>query len=160
MKSESGLRIRSALGLAVILVLLLYSASVAWAGGGGGSAEDSARIEADKLIEKVWNVTRANPADPGAVPAWYGAVAGEPLLLRSFSGEPSEYIVPVIDKRGKVISTIGVSAETGKWIWYSFRLRLFHTLPHGKARNGTWPLQKSLRLAERAPGVLQSSRYF
>jgi len=110
---------RSLLVLAVILFMLLSFTSFAWAGGGGGITVDPARVEADKLIQKVWSVTRANPADPGAVPAWYGAVAGEPLLLHSLSGKPSEYVVPVVDRRGKVISTIGVSAETGKWTWYS-----------------------------------------
>ena len=119
MRSESGFRMRGVPVLAVILFMLLSFTSFAWAGGGTGAAEDPARVEANKLIEKVWDVTRANPADPGAVPAWYGAVAGEPFLLRSFSGKPSEYIVPVIDRRGRVVSTIGVSAETGKWTWYS-----------------------------------------
>jgi len=119
MRSESGFRMRSVPVLAVILLLFVSFTSFAHAGGGGGNAADSARIEANKLIEKVWDVTRANPADPGAVPAWYGAVAGEPLLLHSLSGKPSEYVVPVVDRRGKVISTIGVSAETGKWTWYS-----------------------------------------
>jgi len=119
MRSESGFRMRSVPVLAVILLLFVSFTSFAHAGGGGGNAAESARIEANKLIEKVWDVTRANPADPGAVPAWYGAVAGEPLLLHSLSGKPSEYVVPVVDRRGKVISTIGVSAETGKWTWYS-----------------------------------------
>jgi hypothetical protein len=118
MRPGSGFRMRGALVLAVILVMLLSFSSFAWAGGGGGTALDPARAEANKLIEKVWNVTKKDPTAPGAVPAWYGAVAGEPLLLRSISGKPSEYIVPVVNKRGTVISTIGVSAETFKWTWY------------------------------------------
>ncbi len=153
MRSESGFRMRSVLVLAVILIMLLSFTSFAWAGGAGGTAADSARVEADKLIEKVWNVTRANPADPGAVPAWYGAVAGEPLLLHSLSGKPSEYIVPVVDRRGKVISTIGVSAETGKWTWYSeeYPLSKFPLVDAGEAMSKVTGLFRERGITASAP---------
>jgi len=153
MRSESGFRMRSVLVLAVILFMLLSFTSISMAGGGTGAAEDPARVEANKLIEKVWNVTRANPADPGAVPAWYGAVAGEPLLLRSFSGKPSEYIVPVIDRRGRVISTIGVSAEAGKWTWYSeeYPLSKFPLVGATEARTKVSGLLKERGISARAP---------
>ncbi|MCJ7745156.1 MAG: hypothetical protein MUP40_02550, partial [Actinobacteria bacterium] len=133
--------------------LLLSFTSISMAGGSGGTPADSARIEADKLIEKVWNVTRANPADPGAVPAWYGAVAGAPLLLHSLSGEPSEYIVPVVDKRGKVISTIGVSAESGKWIWYSesYPLSKFPLVDGSEAMSKVTGLLKERGITASAP---------
>ena len=153
MRSESGFRMRSVLILAVILFMLLSFTSISMAGGGTGAADDPARVEANKLIEKVWNVTRANPADPGAVPAWYGAVAGEPLLLHSLSGKPSEYIVPVVDRRGKVISTIGVSAESGKWIWYSesYPLSKFPLVDATEARTKVTGLLKDRGISASTP---------
>jgi hypothetical protein len=153
MKCESGLRMRRAFGLAVILLLLLSTSPIAWAGSSKGSAEDSARVETDRLIEKVWNVTRVNPTDPGAVPAWSGAVAGEPLLLHSSSGEPSEYLVPVIDGGGKVISTIGVSAESGKWEWYSghYPLPEFPLVGAAEAEARVGGLLKSRGITASAP---------
>ena len=153
MRSESSFRMRSLLVSAVILFMLLSFTSISMAGEAGGTAADPACVEANKLIEKVWNVTRANPADPGAVPAWYGAVAGEPLLLHSLSGKPSEYIVPVIGKSGKVISTIGVSAETGKWTWYSenYPLSKFPLVGAGEAVNKVTGLLKERGISASAP---------
>ena len=153
MRSESGFRMRSVLILAVILFMLLSFTSISMAGGAGGTAADSARAEANKLIEKVWNVTKANPADPGAVPSWYGAVAGGPLLLHSLSGKPSEYIVPVIDRSGRVISTIGVSAETGKWTWYSenYPLSKFPLVGATEARTRISGLLKDRGISASAP---------
>ena len=153
MRSESGFRMRGVPVLAVILFMLLSFTSFAWAGGGGGITADPAQAEANKLIEKVMDVTKANPADPGAVPAWYGAVAGEPLLLHALSGKPSEYIVPVVGQSGKVVSTIGVSAENGKWTWYSeeYPLSKFPLVSATEAKSKVKGLLKDRGISASAP---------
>jgi len=78
-----------------------------------------ARAEAAKLMSKVSRATRSHPMSGSAQPAWADAATADPLLLHSFNGVPTSYLVPVVDARGKTISTVGVSATTGRWCWYS-----------------------------------------
>ena len=106
--------------LVIVLVMVLSAGSLAWAGGGGQAVSpESARREAAGMIARVLGVSEADPSSPGAVPGWSDAVAGEPLLVSRLDGTPTEYMVPVLDRSGKVISTVGVSATTGNWQWYT-----------------------------------------
>ena len=105
----------------VFLILPYTSGEVRYA------SSSAARAEAQRLIERVVQVSEGNPSDPGASPSWKGSKAGEPLLVKSVSGIPFEYIIPVISK-GETISTVGVDAKCGKWRWYSLRY-IFNKFP-------------------------------
>jgi len=114
------LRTQTVLAFVVALAILLCAGSFALAGEGGAAVSPAqARAEAATLISRVWSVTEQDPSTPGAVTGWSDATPGEPLLLSSMEGKPSEYLVPVLDSSGKVTSTVGVNATTGNWIWYS-----------------------------------------
>ena len=78
-----------------------------------------AGAEASRLVERLRVFTLENPSDPSALPQWNSASPGKPLLIRLLDGTPSEYIVPMIDTKGKAISIIGVGASSGRWRWYS-----------------------------------------
>lgn len=103
----------------LVLVLLLALAPIDLAGAGQFVSESEARAEASRLIERVESATASDPGSPGAAPSWRDAAPGEPLLVYTPDGEPSEYMIPVYDAGGGIISTIGVSASTGEWCWYS-----------------------------------------
>ena len=99
---------------------MLFSLSPAVSGANAAKATTaSARAEATRLISKVSSVRRASSRSAAAEPSWGGASTGEPLLLYSFGGSPSSYLVPVIAGTGEVEGIVGVSASTGKWCWYS-----------------------------------------
>jgi Peptidase_C39 like family/Family of unknown function (DUF5719) len=94
-----------------------------------------ARAVAAKLMSKVSGVSRSRPRSPSAQPTWADAAAGEPLLLHSFSGAPTSYLVPVVDTEGNTVSTVGVSATTGKWCWYAgYSAGKFPLVSAGEAR--------------------------
>ena len=113
-------RTRTVLALVVALAIVISAGSLALAGEGGAPVSTAqARDEAADLISRVWSATEQDPSTPGAVSGWSDATPGEPLLLSSMEGKPSEYVVPVLDSNGKVTSTVGISATTGSWIWYS-----------------------------------------
>ncbi|MBU4175423.1 MAG: hypothetical protein KKB90_02480 [Actinobacteria bacterium] len=126
---------RKPLVLALAIMLVLSMAPMALAGAEPGVSENAARAEASGLIDKVVSVTEADPGSPGTVPSWKGAEPGEPLLIHSPDGKPSEYLFPVMSKSGEIISTIGVSASTGKWLWYSSSCELdsFPPVPASEA---------------------------
>jgi hypothetical protein len=131
-KSERGSRRRAlALFLAAALPVTLLSIP-AWGaptpiGGSAGWASvtpEKARGEAAVLMGEIDAITSRNPKDPSAIPAWRDASTGDPLPVSLIDGTPSEYIVPVIGARGKVVSTIGVNSKTGRWQWYSASYKL------------------------------------
>ncbi|MBU1942757.1 MAG: C39 family peptidase [Actinobacteria bacterium] len=101
----------------LVFVMLIPMSTFAFANPAGVTPEE-ARLEAGRLIERVRDATREDPSQPGAVAAFAGAVAGTPLLVRDFEGNPSEYMVPVLDAGGRAIYLIGVGALSGKWHWY------------------------------------------
>ncbi|MBU4217653.1 MAG: C39 family peptidase, partial [Actinobacteria bacterium] len=111
--------------LAVVLVITLSTASLVRAGEGGAAVSPAqARAEAANLISRVVSASEAGDVRPGTAPDWEGAVPGKPLLVCSCDGNPSQYLVPVLNSGGKVVSTIGVSATTGTWTRYSPRYQL------------------------------------
>jgi len=126
---------RKTLVLALAIMLVLALAPVVMAGAEPGVSENEARAEASQLIDRVVSVTEADPGSPGTVPSWRGAEPGEPLLIHSPDGKPSEYIFPVLGKSDEIISVIGVSASTGEWQWYSSSCGLdsFPPVPAGEA---------------------------
>ena len=101
------------LGLLMVLIPVVANASEPLI------TKADARAVARKLIDDVSAETARNPGCAGGVPSWTGAGTGEPLLLYNVTGKPLEYIVPVLDRNLKTISTIGVSATKGTWDWYS-----------------------------------------
>ncbi len=107
--------------IAVFLTaLLLFSLSPAVGAANGAKASpEGARAEAARLMSRVSDVRRSSSRSAAAEPSWGGASTGDPLLLYSFGGTPSSYLVPVIAGTGEVEGIIGVSASTGKWCWYS-----------------------------------------
>ena len=102
-----------AFGLGLTLLLLLGYSTPAAAAGAVSSA--TAKAAAQKLIGDV----SVSEGKPGGMKGWKTARAGEPLLIYSFEGAPSEYLVPVLDPSGRTISTIGLGAEKADWHWYS-----------------------------------------
>ena len=98
---------------ALALLLILASGSVASAAGSVSAA--TAKAAAQKLIGSV----AGSEGKPGGMKGWKTAHAGDPLLVCSFDGTPSEYVVPVLDPSGRAISTIGLGAVKGDWHWYS-----------------------------------------
>ena len=113
-------RTRTVLALVVALAMVLIAGSFVLAGGGEVAVSPAqARAEAADLISKVWSATEQDPFTPGAVAGWSDVTPGEPLLLSSMEGKPSEYVVPVLDRNGTVTSTVGINATNGNWIWYS-----------------------------------------
>ncbi len=104
---------------AVLLFLALLPPGASAAGRGAAVTAETARSEASRLMGKVRAETRANPRSASAEPGWGNASAGDPLLLHSFDGAPTSYLVPVRREDGKAVSVIGVSARTGKWAWYT-----------------------------------------
>ena len=79
---------------------------------------DRAQTAAAALIADVAAQTRANPAAPGAFPAWVSPSArpGAPVLVHSYPDlEPSYYIVPVASERGPAASIVTIDARTGEW---------------------------------------------
>lgn len=119
MSVRSGPCLRRLIAATAALAVLFSTASLGSVSARSPVTAGEARAEAARLIERVRRVTEADPSDAGAVPAWREASTGEPLLVETLDGRPSEYVVPVKDKYGKVISTIGVSAGRGVWHWYS-----------------------------------------
>jgi len=114
------------LGLA--LLLLLASSTPAAAAGAVSAA--TAKAAAQKLIGNV----SVSEGKPGGMRGWKTARAGEPLLVYSFEGAPSEYLVPVLDSSGRTISTIGLGAQKADWHWYSdYPLAKFPLVSAGEA---------------------------
>ena len=88
---------------------------------------EEARGEAQGLIDRVWSLTVEDPGRPSAQSNWWGARAGEPLLIYEFSRmEPVFYLTPVINPAGEVVSLVSVDANSGEWTWYSES----YPLPH------------------------------
>ncbi len=113
-------------GWIVISILLVLALIMLWPGfpalgadSGAAVSASRALAEAEGLMARVSSVSGAGSRSASSETAWAGAAPGEPLLLYSIDGKPTSYVVPVLDSSGKVISTIGVSASTGKWSWYS-----------------------------------------
>ena len=130
------LRTRTVLALVVALAILLWAGSFALAGEGGPAVSPAqARAEAADLITRVNSAWRDGTAKMGTAPDWEGAVPGEPFLVASYDGNPSQYLVPVLDSGGAVVSTIGVSAITGDWTRYSpvYELPEFPLVDAGEA---------------------------
>ncbi len=100
---------------ALAFILFLSISACAWAAARGPVPPSEAKENAARLILKV----AAAGNHPGGMPRWRSARAGEPLLISSSDGKPSEYMVPVLDSSNKTISTVGVDAEHGDWHWYS-----------------------------------------
>jgi len=124
MKKVEVPKYRKPLVLALAIMLVLALAPVALAGAGQCVSENAATAEASRLIDRVVSVTEADPGSPGTVPSWKDAAPGEPLLIHSPDGKPSEYLFPVLSESGEIISMIGVSASTGEWLWYSSSCKL------------------------------------
>jgi len=107
---------RSIRPLAIVLafLLLMSISSFAWAAPRAGLTTSDVRSNTGKLISKV---ARAGD-QAGGMTNWKGAGTGDPLLVRTSAGDPSEYIVPVTDPAGRTISTVGIDANDGGWHWY------------------------------------------
>jgi len=115
-----------ALALAWLLPLASYPAAAA----AGAVSAGAARAAGQKLITEV----AGSQGKPGGMSGWKAARAGDPLLVHSFDGTPSEYLVPVLDASGRTISTIGVGARKGDWHWYSdYPLAKFPLVSPGEA---------------------------
>lgn len=104
------------LGCALALVLLSPVSSVAQA----FTDTDALMHEADRLIGLVSAPPVTEASSGGYVPEWKGARAGSPIVVYGYlDDEPAYAIVPVYAPSDELVGSVGVSASTAEWFWYS-----------------------------------------
>lgn len=100
----------------IFLFILTFFVSIA----DGAASLSDARSSAERLIRNVAFYSQQNRGKPGTMPEWTGAKVTESFLVHSYPFmEPKYYVMAVSDTKNKIISVIGVDAETGDWLWYS-----------------------------------------
>lgn len=75
---------------------------------------------AQSFIDERVRYSSTSPEAPGAVPAWFGSRAGEPVPVFAPEGDTVAFLlVPVIGADGRVVSVLGLEPERGDWLWFS-----------------------------------------
>ncbi|MHB8894006.1 MAG: DUF5719 family protein [Candidatus Geothermincolia bacterium] len=143
---QNTFRFLKTIGVLLIAVLLLSICSSAWAGGRGVLGDSGAKAKARGIVEQA----AGQGGKPGGMPSWKGAGTGEPLLVHTIDGAPSEYMVPVV-AGGKTISTVGIDALDGGWHWYcDYHLPKFPLVSAGEAGNAVRGMLKKRGLSASA----------
>jgi hypothetical protein len=102
--------------LVLIMGVLFFSSARA---GGFASALEAKEV-AHRLIQRNVAYYSAHPEEAGNIPEWKWAKLEDPILVHTYPDlKPCYYVVPVVNTENRIISLIGVGAESQEWQWFS-----------------------------------------
>ena len=129
-----------------ILVLVMAALSLSSVQAEDVILPSEAQQIAHELIQRNAAYYDAHPERAISNIDWREAEPADPILVHTFAGlKPTYYMVPALNPQGQAISLIGVSAEEGKWQWYT------------RANRGRFPLVSQAQAVRMCQGLTNST---